>query len=309
MEEDEMSMTARFSLCPNLLQLLGISVPIVQAPMAGISTPAMAAAVSEAGGLGSLGIGALGAEAARKAIRDTRALSAKPFNANLLCHTPTIDDAMFRMLQEEKPAVVSFHGGVPDTQKITSLRSAGIVLLATVTSLEEARRCETAGIQALVAQGIEAGGQRGTFDPDGYDEGLGTMALVRLLVRNSTLPVIAAGGIMDGAGIAAALALGAQAAQLGTAFIACPESAADPSYRAALSKGHPRHTTLTRANSGRPARGFVNQAAEPSAQWAGQAVPLARSLPAAQLLRVLQDEMVESINRLALLPATTSLVE
>ncbi len=360
-----------------LLARLHISTPIIQAPMAGVGTPALAAAVSEAGGLGSLGVGAMDAEAARKAIRETRALTGKPFNVNLFCHAPARsdparekawldylaprfaehgvavpamlreiyksfveDEDMFRMLREEKPAVVSFHFGLPAQQKIDALRSAGIVLLASATSLQEARQIEAAGIDAIVAQGIEAGGHRGVFDPAAYDEGLGTLALVRVLVRNTSLPVIAAGGIMDGAGIAAVLALGAQAAQLGTAFIACPETSVDAAYRSALAAHSKRPTTLTRAISGRAARGFTNRltalgehpdapaipdypntydagkalhaaakargSADYAAQWAGQAVPLARALPAAELVGQLKSELQQAIDRLAALQQLTA---
>ncbi len=361
-----MDTTTRSGNGRSLLALLGITTPIIQAPMAGVSTPALAAAVSEAGGLGSLGVGAMDADGARKAIRETRALTGQPFNINLFCHVPDVadaarekawldylaphfaeygatapaslreiyktfvtDEAMFHMLLEEKPAVVSFHFGLPAQQKIDALHAAGIVLLASATSLQEARQIEAAGIDAIVAQGIEAGGHRGIFDPAGYDEGLGTLALVRVLARHSRLPVIAAGGIMDGAGIAAVLALGAQAAQLGTAFVGCAESSADAAYRAALAAQPARPTTLTRAISGRAARGFTNRltalGAAPdapatpgyphtydagkalnaaakakgnsdyAAQWAGQAAPLARQLPAAELVSQLKAELKETI--------------
>ncbi|CAG2154409.1 Nitronate monooxygenase [Cupriavidus yeoncheonensis] len=361
-----MDTTTRSGNGRSLLSLLNIATPIIQAPMAGVSTPAMAAAVSEAGGLGSLGVGAMDADGARKAIRETRALTGKPFNVNLFCHAPAVadaarekawldylaprfaeygatapaslreiyktflaDEAMFHMLLEEKPAVVSFHFGLPPQEKIDALHAAGIVLLASATSLQEARQIEAAGIDAIVAQGIEAGGHRGVFDPAGYDEGLGTFALVRVLARHTGLPVIAAGGIMDGAGIAAALALGAQAAQLGTAFVGCAESSADAAYRAAFSAQPERTTTLTRAISGRAARGFTNRFTELgeapdapaipdypttydagkalhaaakakgnsdyAAQWAGQAAPLARQLPAAELVSQLKAELKEAI--------------
>lgn len=350
-----------------LLARLGMTTPIIQAPMAGVSTPALAAAVSNAGGLGSLGVGAMNADAARQAIRDTRAMTDRPFNINLFCHVPATadaqreqrwleylaprfaefgatppaslreiyrsfvaDEAMFDMLLQEKPAVVSFHFGLPDNGWIAALRDAGIVLLASATSVDEARRVEAAGIDAVVAQGIEAGGHRGVFDTAARDEGLGTLALTRLLVRGTRLPVIAAGGIMDGAGIAAVLALGAEAAQLGTAFVACPETMADAAYRATLLAAE-RPTTLTRAISGRAARGFVNRftelgdapdappvpdypitydagkalhaaakakgSADFAAQWAGQAAPLARSLPAAELVAVLGEEVREAVRR------------
>ncbi|MEO2038223.1 MAG: nitronate monooxygenase, partial [Martelella sp.] len=206
------------------------------------------------------------------------------------------------------------------------LKDAGIRLFATATSLAEAEAVEAAGLDAVIAQGIEAGGHRGVFDPLAADDGLGTFALTRLLARKTGIPVIAAGGIMDGAGIAAARDLGAIAAQLGTAFIACPESSADDAYRAALKGPGAFHTRLTTAISGRPARALANrftELAETSlrgatppdypiaydagkalhaaakacgeagygAQWAGQGAPLARAMPAAELMATLAREM------------------
>ena len=204
----------------------------------------------------------------------------------------------------------------------------GIVLLATATNLQEGKAITEAGIDAIVAQGYEAGGHRGVFDPDAPDEGLGTMALTRLLVNRLGIPVIAAGGIMDGAGVAAALALGAVAAQLGTAFVACPESLADAGYRAALLGPAAEHTVMTAAISGRPARCLANRftalgagvergavpdypiaydaakalhaAAKAAgefgygAQWAGQGAPLARAMPAAELVARLRSEMEQA---------------
>ncbi|MDN4571933.1 nitronate monooxygenase [Pandoraea cepalis] len=362
-----------------LIERLGLSTPIVQAPMAGTSTPALAAAVSNAGGLGSIGVAAMNADAARKAIHDTRSLTRKPFNVNVFCHAPAkldasrdaawlaylapefarfdatppttlgeiyktfaADDAMFAMLLEERPAVVSFHFGLPPQEKIDALHAAGIVLFASATNLAEAKTIEAAGVDAIVAQGYEAGGHRGRFEDLGDrvpsdDEQLGTLALVRLIVTHTSVPVIAAGGIMDGAGIAAALALGAQAAQLGTAFVACPESSADAAYRERLIGGAAPRTALIRAISGRPARGFVNrlyaleQAADRpdlpaypvtydagkainaaakakgnsdyAAQWAGQAAPLARAMPAADLVATLRSELRETFNTLRELSA------
>ena len=348
---------------PNsLTRRLGLSTPIIQAPMAGVSTPALAAAVSNAGGLGSLGVAAMNTEAARTAIRQTRALTDKPFNINVFCHAPAvrdeareagwlaylapqfaefgatpptglheiystflIDDAMLQMLVEEKPAVVSLHFGLPDAQRITALKDAGIYLMATATSVDEAKAIAAAGIDAIVAMGIEAGGHRGIFDPDAHDERLGVFALTRLLVKNVDLPIVAAGGIMDGAGIAAVLALGAQAAQMGTAFVSCPESAADEPYRQALLGHETIRTTFTTAISGRLARGIANRftalgeavdcpplpdypvvydagkalhaAAKArgnsafAAQWAGQAAQLSRGLAAAELMQALQIEL------------------
>ncbi|KND61298.1 Enoyl-[acyl-carrier-protein] reductase [FMN] [Candidatus Burkholderia verschuerenii] len=279
-----------------LMTRLGLSTPIIQAPMAGVSTPALAAAVSNAGGLGSLGVGAMNAEGARKAIRETRALMDKPFNINVFCHRPAqadraveqtwldwlapvfaeydakppqslseiytsfvADEAMLKMFVEEKPPVVSFHFGLLSQQAIDALRAAGIVLIASATNLHEAQQVVDAGMEAIVAQGVEARGHRGVFDSMTNDDGLGTFALTRLIATHFDVPVIAAGGIMDGAGIAAALALGAQAAQLGTAFVPCAESAIDAGYRRAILGDEAKHTTFTAAISGRIARGLANK--------------------------------------------------
>ncbi len=278
------------------LPQLAMTIPIVQAPMAGVSTPELAAAVSNAGALGSISIGAVDVAIARTMIEATRARTEGPFNVNVFVHAPakpdhgreqawldalqpvfkrfgatppsalrTIyksfadDDDALSMLIETAPPVVSFHFGLPSADRIGALKRAGCVLLASATSLHEARAVEAAGIDIIVAQGWEAGGHRGVFDPIAPDDRLGTMALTRLLVTRSTLPVIAAGGIMDGAGIRASLSLGAVAAQLGTAFIACPESSADEAYRAALRGPGAYHTTMTRVISGRPARCIANE--------------------------------------------------
>jgi len=345
------------------LDPLGVSVPVVQAPMAGVSTPAMAAAVSEAGGLGSIALGAGDAEAGRAMIAAVRAQTQRPFNVNLFVHAPARaqpaverrwldalaplfaaydapapsslqeiyrsfaeDEAMLAMLVDVRPAIVSFHFGLPDQQRIDVLKQAGCLLLASVTNLSEARAAKDAGMDILVAQGFEAGGHRGLFDSDAPDPCLTTMALTRLLVRQADLPVVAAGGIMDGQGVRAALDLGAVAAQLGTAFITCPESSADAAYRAALASPAAERTVMTRAISGRPARCLTNrftawdeardadlpppaypiaydagkalhQAAKAKgesgygAQWAGQGAPLARAMPAGELIRTLAAEI------------------
>ena len=342
------------------LEQLGVALPIVQAPMAGVSTPELAAAASNAGALGSIGVGAIDATGARAMIEAVRARTEGSFNVNLFVHRPvpksaeretawlgalapvfrgfgaeppaalrTIyksfveDGGMLAMLVDLVPPVVSFHFGVPSAEAIIALKSAGCVLLATATSLAEAESVKGAGIDAVVAQGWEAGGHRGVFDPDAPDDRLGTMALTRLLVTHSGLPVIAAGGIMDGHGIRAALDLGAVAAQLGTAFIACPEGGADEAYRDALAGPGAEHTVMTHAISGRPARclrnrftewgeqaglaspGYpmtydvgkaLNAAAKTAgetgfgAQWAGQGAPLAKAMPAAELIAVLAAE-------------------
>ncbi|MGH8288413.1 MAG: NAD(P)H-dependent flavin oxidoreductase [Steroidobacteraceae bacterium] len=350
------------STSQHLLAMLGIDWPIVQAPMAGTSTPEMAAAVSNAGGLGSMGVGAMNVRAAEDAIRAFRARSSRSLNINVFCHRPArpdeareaawlerlrpefqavkgatpatlkeiyrsfvVDEPMFTMILPAKPRAVSFHFGLPPGEWIRAFREAGIVVLGTATSLTEARACVAAGVQALVAQGYEAGGHRGVFDPDEPDDQLGTLALTRLLARKLDVPVIAAGGIMDGQGIAAALHLGAGAAQLGTAFVATDESAADVGYRAALFSDAAGHTVMTRAISGRPARCLANRftalgarvgpgeipsypiaydagkalngaaktvgEAGYGAHWAGQGAPLARALPAGRLVFELVEEL------------------
>jgi nitronate monooxygenase len=346
----------------SLLEFLDIEWPIIQAPMAGTGTPALAAAVSDAGGLGSLGVGATNAEGAKKMIAEFRALSGRSLNVNVFCHQPAKldakvesawierlrpefarfdatppthlteiyssfveDDDMLTTLLQERPKVVSFHFGVPAPERVKALRDAGIILLASATNPREAQAVADAGIHAVVAQGYEAGGHRGVFNPDRPDSHLGTIALIRLLVRQLNIPVIAAGGIMDGASIAAVLHLGAAAAQLGTAFVASPESAADQGYRAALASDAAHHTVMTAGISGRPARCLSNRftalvgdvsareipaypvaydagkalnaaakaKGEPGygAQWAGQGAPLSRALPAAEVVGRLIEEM------------------
>ncbi len=346
-----------------LLKRIGIELPIIQAPMAGTSTPAMAAAVTNAGALGSIGVGAVNAGGARSMIEALKAQTSGPFNVNVFCHRPAVahadrerdwlaglrplferygapppaaikeiytsfvvDQAMLELFLESRPAVVSFHFGLPPAETIARLKAVGIVLLSSATNLDEAEQAAGAGVDAIVAQGYEAGGHRGVFDPDAPDHQLGVLSLTRLLVSRIALPVIAAGGIMDGAGLAAALDLGAEAAQLGTAFIACPESSADHYYREALFGPGAARTEMTALISGRQARCLPNRftalkdaelsglsipdypitydagkalaaAAKAKgeggfgAQWAGQGAPLARGMPAADLVGVLRDEL------------------
>ena len=338
-----------------LTDLLGIDLPLVQAPMAGVSSPAMAAAVSNAGALGSIGVGATDSAGARAMIAAVRELTGRPFNVNLFCHDPAVpdpsreagwverlrpafaevaaapptalteiyksfvaDDAMLTMLLETLPEVVSFHFGLPSAAAIQALQDVGCVLFACATNLAEAQAAADAGVDAVIAQGWEAGGHRGIFDPDGPDERLGTLALVHQLADALSIPMIAAGGLMDAADIAAARAAGAAAAQLGTAFLACDESLIDDGYRAALASEAAQHTIMTRAISGRPARCLANrftalgEGVEPEAvpdypiaydagkalhaagkkhgefgygaQWAGTGAPRVRPVPAARLV-------------------------
>lgn len=339
---------------------LGLQHPLIQAPMAGTSTPQLAAAVSEAGALGSVGIGAYTVEQARQHITQTQALTQRAINVNLFCHQPAVADPareaawlhylapefaryhaptptqlrciyetavghapLQAMLLAHKPAVVSFHFGLPEQTFIDALRAAGTTTLACATTLDEARQIEQAGVDVIVAQGMEAGGHRGAFVP-AQDRLMGTLALTRVLVAHSKLPVVAAGGIMDGRGIAAALELGACAVQMGTAFILCPESAASPAYRAELQSERAHHTAITAAISGRPARGMANRlhllgaayagdlpgypmvydagkalhqaastqgSSDYAAHWAGQGAPLARAMPAAALVQTLAREL------------------
>ncbi|MEE4622391.1 nitronate monooxygenase [Pseudomonas alliivorans] len=350
-------------LFPQLSAVLDIEHSIIQAPMVGVSNPHLAAEVSNAGALGSIGLGASTPEQGRELIQQTKSLTKRPFNVNMFCHnaaafdqarnqawlehlidvfsefeaTPPeslreiyksfVDDRlMLEMLLEERPEVVSFHFGAPPETWIRELRDAGIYTLGCATTLEEAQKLEGAGIQAIVAQGYEAGGHRGVFDDaPGQDHELGLFALLRILIPQLTVPVVAAGGIMDGAGIRAALDLGAIGSQLGTAFILCPESSATKEHRAALKSSRAHSTRVTSCISGRPARGMTNRfyyeaqglsvprpAEYPlaydvakalhaaasakgchdfAAQWAGQGAPLARELPAATLVQTLVHEI------------------
>lgn len=340
---------------------LGLEVPIIQAPMAGVSTPAMAAAVCEAGGLGSLGLGAADTASAASMMQAVRDQTARPYQVNLFVHAdpklqPHIEaawldylapyfqcfsaeppkklrtiyhsflgnEAMLEVVLEAAPAVVSFHFGLPDAAQVAALKAKGCLLMASATCLDEAMAARNAGMDAVVAQGYEAGGHRGMFDPDMPDSRLSMGDLTRSLVKEAGLPVIAAGGIMDGRDVRAALDMGAVAAQMGTAFVGCVESAADDAYRAALFSNAARHTEMTRVISGRPARclsnGFtaldqgqdalvpdyprtydagkaLNQAAKSAgngtfgAQWAGQGAPRARAMSTAQLMAALKTEL------------------
>ncbi len=344
------------------LKLLKIEFPIVQAPMAGISTPEMAAAVSNAGALGSISVGAVDAHQAQVAIRKTQALTDKPINVNVFCHPVSTKDEskesawidllrpkftqlestppkelrviyksfieneeLLDVLIAERPAVVSFHFGLPSQWMIDRLKQAGIVLFSSATTVDEGLLNERAGVDVVVGQGYEAGGHRVMFDPRGLDDCLGTFALTRLLAMELTVPVVSAGGIMDGAGILACLELGASAAQIGTAFVSCPESLADATYKRLLQSDAAHHTTMTRVISGRPARSLttdftrfgetvdansipdypiaydagkaLHAAAKAKgespfgAYWAGQGAPLSRSLLAAELVSTLVSEM------------------
>jgi nitronate monooxygenase len=345
-----------------LCERLGLAHPIIQAPMASVTTHELVAAVSNAGGLGSLGALALTPQAIVEQASAIRALTSNAFNLNLfVLEAPRIDERQIaRVLEllapihaelglpppkapgaygqvfrdqlealiEAKPPVASFHLGLLDAPSVTRLKRAGSFVIGTATNVAEAKAWAANGADAVCAQGAEAGGHRGTFVGEVHESMIGTMALVPQVVAAVDIPVIAAGGIMDGRGIAAALALGAQAAQLGTAFITCAESSAAPVWRRALRGAGDASTVLTKAFTGRYARGIANEfmrrmaaheedlppyavqstlttelrraaaaagRGEFLSMWAGQGAGLTRlraeNLPAAALVSSLVDEM------------------
>src|SRR4029079_7746790 len=278
-----------------LQDLLGIELPIIQAPMAGVQGSALAVAVSHAGGLGLLPCALLEVDAMRAELAAIRARTTKPFNVNFFCHAPAdpdpereaawraalapyfagygIDAASIPLgpkrspfnaeaadaLADFKPAVVSFHFGLPAADLLARVRSWGAKVLSSATTVDEARWLEARGVDAIIAQGVEAGGHRGMFLSDDVTTQVGTLALVPQTVNAVSVPVIAAGGIADGAGVAAAMSLGAAAVQVGTAYMLCPEATTRRVHRAALTSDTSHHTALTNVFSGRPARGIVNR--------------------------------------------------
>ncbi len=339
-----------------LQQVLGIELPLIQAPMAGVQDSALAIAVSNAGGLGSLPCAMLGPEALRTELMSLRAQTAKPFNVNFFCHhTPAADparEAAWRqslapyyaefgidpaaipagpgrlpfdaatadVLAAFKPPVVSFHFGLPSEALLARVRSWGGKVISSATTVEEARWLEAHGADVIVAQGLEAGGHRGMFLSDDLSTQMGTFALLPQIVRAVHVPVVAAGGITDAAGVRAALALGAAGVQVGTAYLLCPEATTSTLHRTALQSEGARHTALTNLYTGRPARGIMTRlmreqgplstvapafplatsavaplrakaeaagSSDFSPLWAGQNVSGCRAVPAAQLTREL----------------------
>jgi nitronate monooxygenase len=278
-----------------LKKLLGIELPIVQAPMAGVQGSALAIAVSNAGGLGSLPCAMLSPDGIRKEIAAIRSQTAKPFNVNFFCHVQPDPDAAEQaawaerltpyyrelgldpgsiaagpgrfpfnassaeVLEEVKPPVVSFHFGLPSPDLMPRVRAWGAKVLGCATTVAEARWLEERGVDAIIAQGIEAGGHRGHFLSEELDRQLGTLALIPQIVAAVKIPVIAAGGIAGPQAVAAALALGASGVQVGTAYLLCPEATTSSIHRAALKSSSSQHTALTNLFTGRPARGVVNR--------------------------------------------------
>jgi nitronate monooxygenase len=279
----------------NLQELLGVDLPIIQAPMAGVQDSALAVAVSNVGGLGSLPCAMLTHDAMRKELTAIRDQTARPVNVNFFCHTPPTPSAereaawratlapyyrglgldlnvaaagggrmpfgheVADVLEEFRPAVVSFHFGLPSPELLARVRGWGAKVLSSATTVDEARWLEARGVDAVIAQGVEAGGHRGIFLSEDVTTQVGTLALVPQIVNAVKLPVIAAGGIADARGVRAALALGAAGVQVGTAYLLCPEATTTPVHRAALKSDAVRHTALTNVFSGRPARGIVNR--------------------------------------------------
>ena len=343
-----------------LQELLGIELPIVQAPMAGMQLGALTVAVSNAGGLGSLPCAMLAPDAIAKELAAISAQTRKPFNVNFFCHAPPTPSAerekawraalapYYReygidpdtipvgpgrnpfnaesaaILEEFRPAVVSFHFGLPSEELLARVKRLGAKVFCSATTVEEARWLESHGVDAIIAQGFEAGGHRGMFLGADLTTQIGTLSLVRQVVQAVKVPVIAAGGIADAKAVAAVLAAGAAAAQVGTAYLLCPEATTSAMHRAALKSEGARHTALTNLFTGRPARGIVNRlmrelgpinalapefplagssiaplraAAEKAGRgdfsplWSGQDPTGCREIPAAELTRRLAEQV------------------
>jgi nitronate monooxygenase len=278
-----------------LQTLLGIELPIIQAPMAGVQDSRLAVAVSNAGGLGSLPCAMLGPDAMRQELAYITAHTTRPYNVNFFCHKPPAPSGereagwraalapYYRELELDvsvapapvlrspfssdaadildgfRPAVVSFHFGLPAPELLARVRAGGSKIFSSATTVDEARWLEAHGVDAIIAQGFEAGGHRGIFLSDDLSTQVGTFALLPQIVQAVALPVIAAGGIADANGVAAAMALGAAGVQVGTAYLLCPEATTTAIHRAALRSEAARHTAITNLFSGRPARGIVNR--------------------------------------------------
>jgi nitronate monooxygenase len=351
-----------------LLDLFKIELPIIVAPMAGSAHFELAAAVSEAGGLGSLPCATLTAEGLREHLGQFRSRTKKPVNVNFFCHRPPVpnnareaawrerlapyyrefkidsaaavpssgrapfDTAFCAVIEELKPEIVSFHFGLPEEPLVRRVKAAGCLLMSSATTVAEARWLAARGVDAIVAQGVEAGGHRGMFLSEDINAQVGTFALVPQVVDAVEVPVIAAGAISDARGIAAAFALGAAGVQIGSAYLFCPESTISAPYRQALASARDDGTALTNLMTGRPARGLVNRlmreigpidpaapefplaagalaplrtkaeaqgATDFTSLWAGEAASLGRAMPAGELTRKLAAEAAKRLRQLA----------
>jgi nitronate monooxygenase len=349
-----------------LLDLLKLEIPIIQAPMAGSDSVALAHSVSSTGALGSLACALLSPDQVREAARALRQGMPRPFNLNFFCHTMETPDSiaiqkwksflrphyerlgldiesvaetrlrlpfdqeMCAVVEEVGPEVVSFHFGLPSKDLVERVKRRGIKILSSATSVREAKWLESHGCDAIIAQGFEAGGHRGMFLETNIATQLGLFALLPQIRDAVSIPVIAAGGIADARGIAAALALGASAVQLGTAYLFCPEANVSPLYRRALERAADSGTVVTNLFSGRPARGILNQYLQESAPmsdvapafpyaatlvaplraaseragsldymqlWAGEAAGLAKSMPADQFTRNLAAGVLSELGK------------
>ncbi|MBU0900450.1 MAG: nitronate monooxygenase [Gammaproteobacteria bacterium] len=296
-----------------LQSLLGCTLPLIQAPMAGSHNHTLTAAVCNAGGLGSLACALFDASALRLELEALTRKTTQPFNLNFFCHTPPRVDAardaawrtalrpyyaeldidpasissgpgrlpfsaeMADVLDEFPPAVVSFHFGLPAAELLARVKACGAKVLSSATTVEEARWLEAHGADAIIAQGLEAGGHRGMFLSEDLNSQLGTFALLPQIVQAVQVPVIAAGGIADAQGVRAAMALGASGVQVGTAYLCCDEASTSAIHRAALLSPAAQHTALTNLFSGRPARGIVNRVM----RELGPISPLAPAFPLA----------------------------
>ena len=279
----------------HFLSLFKLDLPIIQAPMAGVQNHRLVVAVSNAGGLGSLPAAMLSLDVLRSELEQISAQTDRPYNVNFFCHTPPVfsdlRETVWRealnpyydelgldirniptgpgrapfthesadVLEAFKPPVVSFHFGLPAPDLLDRVRAWGSKIIASATTVEEALWLEFHGVDAVIAQGLEAGGHRGHFLSHDLTRQLGTIALLPQIVQGVKVPVIAAGGIADAAGVAAAMTLGAAAVQIGTAYMLCPEATTSTLHRAALKSPAAAHTTLTNLFTGRPARGIVNR--------------------------------------------------
>ena len=351
-----------------LIELFKIELPLVQAPMAGAMDWELAAAAAEASALGSLPCAMLNGEQIREQMAKIRARTKKSINLNFFCHRPPVlnnarearwrerlapyyrelgidpaapvpssnrtafDSAMCDVVEEIRPEVVSFHFGLPEPKLLDRVKAAGLPAMSSATTSAEARWLESHGVDAIIAQGCEAGGHRGIFLTDDVATQAGTFALVPQIVDAVKVPVVAAGAITDARGIAAAFALGAAGAQLGTAYLWCPEAKISAPHRAALNSARDDGTALTNLMTGRPARGIVNRvmreigpmsdvapefplaagalaplrtkaeaqgSGDFSPMWAGQAAALGRAVPAGELTKMLAAEALEHMRALA----------